>query len=78
MTAVSGFCFLQPTVAKIDPCFRGYRCRKLVGRERNGCVAVDERLAELLQLLMDKYTFKGVENSWLKLCYYYDYLGANS
>jgi hypothetical protein len=46
--------------------------------ERNGCVAVDKRLAELLQLLMDKYTFKGVENSWLKLCYYYDYLGANS
>ena len=45
--------------------------------ERNGCVAVDKRLAEILQLLMDKYTFKGVENSWLKLCYYYDYLGAN-
>ena len=45
--------------------------------ERNGCVAVDKRLAELLQLLMDKYTFAGVENSWLKLCYYYDYLGAN-
>ncbi|MBE6579386.1 MAG: TlpA family protein disulfide reductase [Ruminococcaceae bacterium] len=45
--------------------------------ERNGCVAVDQRLAEILQLLMDKYTFAGVENSWLKLCYYYDYLGAN-
>ena len=44
--------------------------------EREGCVVVDERLAELLQLLMDKYTFEGVENSWIKLCYYYDYLGA--
>ena len=44
--------------------------------ERNGCVVLDERLAEILQKLMDKYTFEGVENSWLKLCYYYDYLGA--
>ncbi len=43
--------------------------------ERNGCVAVDERLAEILQYLMDKYTFEDVENSWLKVCYYYDYLG---
>lgn len=44
-------------------------------KERNGCVVVDEELAEILQKLMDKYTFEGVENSWLKLCYYYDYLG---
>lgn len=44
--------------------------------ERNGCVPVDERLAEILTLLMDKYTFEDVENSWLKICYYYDYLGA--
>ncbi len=43
--------------------------------ETDGCVVVDERLAELLQLLMDKYTFEDVENSWLKVCYYYDYLG---
>ena len=42
--------------------------------ERKGCVAVDERLAEILQLLMDKFTFKGVEQSWLKVCYYYDSL----
>ncbi len=46
------------------------------GSERNGCVAVDERLAEILQLLVDKYTFEGVENAWLKFCYYYDQLGA--
>ncbi|MBO5768125.1 MAG: redoxin domain-containing protein [Clostridia bacterium] len=44
--------------------------------EREGCVEVDEELAAMLQLLMDKYTFEGVENSWIKLCYYYDYLGA--
>ncbi len=40
-----------------------------------GCVVVTEELAEILQLLMDKYTFQGVDQSWLKLCYYYDYLG---
>jgi len=43
--------------------------------EKKGCVAVDERLAEILQMLMDKYTFENVENSWLKVCYYYDHLG---
>ena len=43
--------------------------------ERHGCVAVDARLAEILQMLMDKYTFAGVEHSWTKLCYYYDHLG---
>ncbi|MBR6514156.1 MAG: redoxin domain-containing protein [Clostridia bacterium] len=43
--------------------------------ELEGCVVVDERLAEILQLLMNKYTFEDVENSWIKLCYYYDYLG---
>ncbi|MBQ8740999.1 MAG: redoxin domain-containing protein [Clostridia bacterium] len=47
------------------------------GTELNGCVVVDEELAEILQQLMDKYTFEDVENSWLKVCYYYDYLGAN-
>jgi len=44
--------------------------------ERKGCVVVTERLAEILQLLMDKYTFEGVDNSWLKVCYYYDFIGA--
>ena len=43
--------------------------------DHKGCVVVDERLAEILQLLMDKYTFEDVENSWIKVCYYYDYLG---
>ena len=44
-------------------------------KEREGCVVVDKELAELLQMLMDKYTFEDVDQSWLKLCYYYDYLG---
>ena len=43
--------------------------------ERQGCVVVTERLAEILQMLMDKYTFENVDHSWTKLCYYYDYLG---
>ena len=43
--------------------------------ELEGCVPVDARLAELLQALMDKYTFAGVDNSWAKLCYYYLHLG---
>ena len=46
-------------------------------QEARGCVPVDARLAEILQMLMDKYTFKGVDHSWTKLCYYYDYLGPN-
>lgn len=44
--------------------------------ELEGCVAVDVRLAELLQTLMDKYTFAGVDYSWAKVCYYYQHLGA--
>jgi hypothetical protein len=39
------------------------------------CVEVDETLASILWSLMDKYTFEGVENSWLKVCYYYRYYG---
>ena len=41
----------------------------------DGCVVVTEELAELLQMLMDKFTFEGVEQSWRKLCYYFDYMG---
>ena len=43
--------------------------------EREGCVLVDENLAEILQALMDKFTFEGVDNAWLKMCYYYDHMG---
>lgn len=44
-------------------------------QEKIGCVPVDERLGEILQMLMDKYTFDNVDNSWTKMCYYYQYLG---
>lgn len=43
--------------------------------DTNGCVPVDERLAEILQLLMEKYTFKNVDQAWLKLCYYFKHYG---
>ena len=58
---------------------KGYLSKLYSGseKERVGCVAVDKRLAEILQMLMDKYTFENVDNSWTKLCYYYDYLGPN-
>ena len=48
------------------------------GDERIGCVIVTDEVAELLQKLMDKYTFKGVENSWRKLCYYHQYFCAET
>ena len=44
-------------------------------KERNGCVVATKELTDILQLLMSKYTFENVDNSWIKLCYYYDYLG---
>lgn len=44
-------------------------------KELQGCVPVTERLAEILQMLMDKYTFQNVDDSWIKICYYYEYLG---
>ena len=45
--------------------------------ELKGCVVVTEELAELLQLIMDKYTFENVDDSWIKMCYYYQHLGPN-
>ena len=46
--------------------------------ELYGCVKVNEKFAQALSQLMDKYTFEGVEYSWLKLCYYYKYLGPKT
>ncbi len=43
--------------------------------ERKGCVEVNKELAELLQLLVEKFTLENVDNAWLKLCYYYDKIG---
>ncbi len=44
--------------------------------ELHGCAVVDKELAEMLQILMDKFTFEGIEHSWTKLCYYYIVLKA--
>ena len=44
--------------------------------ELRGCVMVDAELAEMLQMLMDKYTLQGVKDSWVKVCFYYQHLGA--
>lgn len=46
--------------------------------ERIGCVIVTEEVAELLQMLVDKYSFSGIENSWAKLCYYHQYFSAST
>lgn len=44
--------------------------------ELHGCVIVDEELAMILQAIMDKFTFEGVDHSWTKLCFYYKHVGA--
>lgn len=45
--------------------------------ELNGCVPVTEELAEILQLLVDAYSFDGVENAWTKMCCFYQHLGPD-
>ena len=50
---------------------------KTGAKELQGCVVVTKELADILQQLMGKYTFEDVDNSWLKVCYYYDHLGPN-
>lgn len=55
---------------------RGYVAKMITEEGATfGCVPVDERLAEILQLLVSKYTFENVDHSWTKVCYYFDYLG---
>ena len=43
--------------------------------ERQGCVAVTEELAEILDTLIAREVFENVHNGWLKFCFYYDLLG---
>ena len=43
--------------------------------ETFGTIPVDQTLMLILQGLMNKYTFPGVNNSWLKLCYYFHHYG---
>lgn len=55
-----------------------YVSKQATSGDKEGCVPVTEELAEALQMLMDKYSFKDVENAWIKLCYYYDYFGPDA
>ena len=43
--------------------------------ELYGCVKVTETFAKILDMFMTKYTFPNVEYSWVKLCYYFKYVG---
>ncbi len=45
--------------------------------ELNGCIAVTEELAELLQVFMDTYSLEA-EHSWTKLCFFYRHYGPGS
>ena len=54
-------------------------CNKLeTSGDAKGCVVVTKELAEILQMVMEKYTFENVDHAWTKLCYYYDYLGPEN
>lgn len=46
--------------------------------ERQGCVAVTEELALILDELMHRQVFENVEEAFVKLCYYYKHLGPVS
>lgn len=43
-------------------------------KPHNGCVPVDEKLHDMLQMVSGKYGFY-CEKGWQKLCYYYDHIG---
>lgn len=46
--------------------------------DNQGCVPVNEELAEVLQMIMDKFLFKDIEDGWIELCYYFDYFGPDA
>ena len=54
---------------------RKYAGKLITSGDLEGCVEVNAELADLLQQLMDKYTFKDVDHAWTKLCYYYKHFG---
>lgn len=62
----------------LSPVIRKYLKEMETSGDKEGCVAVTEELALVLQALVDKYSFKDVENGWIKLCYYYDYFGPDA
>ncbi len=42
-----------------------------------GCMIVNAEIAEILQHLVDKFSFSGVENAWSKLCCYWQQYGPD-
>ena len=56
--------------------YRAEMDNSTVHYERQGCVAVTEELAEILNILVDMHVFEDVRDAWLKFCYYYNILGA--
>ena len=69
-------------VIDLTDVIESYKAHKLPATadapELEGCVAVDATLAELLQALIDKFSFTGVDHAWTKLCYYYKDLGPSN
>jgi hypothetical protein len=43
--------------------------------ELNGFIAVDAEVFELISIITNAYGMEGVDNDWLRLCYYFKYLG---
>lgn len=86
-TPENGYTYLKLTPEEIEQ-LKGADCTEAIKEyidknmitdetsELYGCVKVNEDIAKMLSLLMDKYQFENVAFSWLKLCYYYEYLGA--
>lgn len=76
---LGGFDF---TNDNFDNAVSGKDCSELVlsyceaSEATDGLMKVTDEIKDLLQGLMDKYTFAGVEGSWLKLCYYYEVYSA--
>ena len=58
------------------PCKAPIGYRNVRDAQGKGAIVVDEELATILQAIMDKFTFEGVDHSWTKLCYYYKHIGA--
>ncbi len=46
--------------------------------ELYGCMVINLELAEILQHLVDKYSYSGVPNAWSKLCVYFEQLNAET
>jgi len=85
-TEENGYTYIKLTAEEMEK-MEGANCTEYVkeyvqknmitdeNSEVYGCVKVDEQFAYVLGMLMDKYTFADIEYSWVKLCYYYKFIG---